>query len=239
MADGGTLVSISDCVAYFAQQGTEVNRSTISRFVTKHQLAKGTRGRSVLVDPAEVYAKYDIDYSRKIMSGEASGLRKPKVNPTLKAVPVDPAPNQPPGADQTEDNLKIDPARELKKQQVRRLARENAMAEGLLTPTAEVAAAMAASIAEFRAITSAKSRQFTEECVAEFGVPDDQRAALQQKLAAMLRDAQNTFAKNMANLLAAHSGQVAAVEDLLNHLAAEAAETLSTLTFEGEDANAA
>lgn len=242
MAIGEAPASITACVGYFAQQGREVDRSTISRFVSKHSLAIGTKGRAVLVIPADVYRLYMLDYTRATMAGEASGATQARTPTRLSAVPRAPAPDNDAtafaitGADVIPPNDDDNPAKALKRQQLRRAARENAEAEGALTPTVEVAAAMAAAIAEFRAITTASIRQFTEECVAEFDVPTDQRAALQKKTAAMLRAGQNAFARNMAELVDRLDAGVPAVQALLEELAELAGDRLAQLNLgTGED----
>lgn len=227
MSTGQPLVSITDCVDYFAEKGVTVNRATISRCVKKHGLSEGTRGRQKLVDPDKVYRIYTADYQRQIMAGEASGAKQRR----------DPAPAQrTPAADLPEDDSAPVPgpgsrqrsaAEDEKAEKVRALRRQNAEAEGQLMPTSEVAAAMASAVAEQRTVWTRRLREFTEKQAAAFDLDVAQALALKAAVKEFLAAGQNAFAAELRELLEARADDTSAVaEDFasLIELAEEQAE---------------
>lgn len=201
MSASPTLVSITDCVQFFAEKGVVVDRTTISRCVKKHGLSEGTRGRQTLVDPAEVLKFYTSDYQRKVMSGEASGAKqRTEAVPAQSSRPAyaedEPtAPLPGPGTPQRSA------AEEEKREKVRALRRDNAIAEGDLVPTVEVAAALASGVGEQRTIWSRMLQEFVETQAAKLKLDTAQALALKTAVREFLAAGQNAFADELTPLI--------------------------------------
>lgn len=211
MSASQPLVSITDCVNYFAEKGVTVNRATISRCVKKHGLSEGTRGRQKLVDPARVYQVYTADYQRQIMSGEASGAKQRPEPAPAQRTPVAAAPE-----DETAPlpgpGTKVRTAAEDEKaEKVRALRRTNAEAEAMLIPTSEVAAAMASAVAEQRTVWTRRLREFIEKQASALDLDTAQALSLKAAVKEFLAAGQNAFAAELRELLEARESDTMAV----------------------------
>lgn len=215
MSGTGTLVSITECVAYFAEKPREldVDRTTISRCVKKHGLSRGTAGRKTLVDPAEVFEVYTNDFQRKVMSGEESGLRQrtPQSAAPAQRTPVAPAPEDD-SAPLPGPGTKVRTAAEDEKaEKVRALRRTNAEAEAMLIPTSEVAAAMASAVAEQRTVWTRRLREFIEKQASALDLDTAQALSLKAAVKEFLAAGQNAFAAELRELLEARESDTMAV----------------------------
>ncbi len=187
-------VSVARCAELLSANGDKIERSALSRYCDTHGLKLGKQGREVLVNYEAVQKHRAANYTREIMSGHP--LASGGADLVERAQSPIPAPvAQIPARD--------DPARELKAAQLRQTLREEALALGELTLTAEVDAGMADAIAELRSAFAAELHDQAELLAAELRLPPEQVRQLRAGLKRYARIGQSRFAAGMVRLIAA------------------------------------
>lgn len=152
MSPARILVSVSECARMLCLAGDQVTQSALSRYCDLHSLKLHKSGRSVLVDFESVRRHRAENYTRAVMSGRPGA--------DLAPVP-DPGPQLP------------DPSRELKRIQVRRELRDEAVAEGKLTPVHEVEAGIADAVVSLRSAFAAERPSAAERLAAALAIPPE------------------------------------------------------------------
>lgn len=173
------LMSISDLAAALTKSGDEVERSTLSRYVAKHSLARAKQGRSVLCSFAEVKAHRSQNYQRELMGGAVLGVPTRAPDETLPASGATAAarrPGQdvtPPATDAQPDAFvpANDPHR--REKLAKALAAEMDLQErvGLLVTRAEAEAGVAAAVSRWTRVSDRSAVDAAEKLMAELELP--------------------------------------------------------------------
>lgn len=192
MHDAVGAVSIARCAELLTLADDKIDRSALSRYCDTHGLKLGSRGRAVLVDFETVRDHRRSNYTREVMSGQASSAAPAQVQPAPAPAPTNVTPL--PARD--------DPQRELKQVQLRDALRKEAADEGLTTPTAEVDAGAADAIAALRAAFAQAATEQADLVAAELHLPSEQVRPLRAALKRFARLGQERFAQVIARTIA-------------------------------------
>lgn len=187
------LCTLADAARLFTEAGHKVDRSNVSRFVKTRNFPK-TDGK---VDPTALFAVFRNDFTRQSMAGELGGAAPLPAQAPAQAPTTWPPQQSAPGDD---------PKRDLNRVQARmaQLALEEKLGKTL--PVEEVAAAMAESIAELRAVGLRVARDEATRLLADLGAPGHKLGAAVAGLRRYLNALQEAFAASSVKLLAASSG---------------------------------
>lgn len=192
-------VSVARCAVLLTEAGDKIDRSALSRYCDTHALKLGRQGKEVRVDFEAVQAHRAANYTREVMSGAPIAA--------ASVTPIPPA---------------DDPARELKRLQVRRELRDEAASEGQLTSVAEVDAGAAEAIVEMRAAFAAERANAAERLAAELGAPPEKVRLIRAHLKRYDRAGQERFATRIAKALIDGNETAGEALDRLTLLAANA-----------------
>lgn len=199
------MVSVTRCAQLLTEAGDRIDRSALSRYCDTHGLKRGQDGKSVLVSFAEVQAHRRDSYSREVMSGGRTIADAPTSPQNVTPLPAE-----------------GDPTRALKRLQLRREEREEAIAEGQLASTAEMDAGIADAMVEMRTAFAAARPEEAERLAAELGLAPEKVRILRAGLKRYDRAGQDVFARRMARAVVAANEMPAEAHDRLQALAAMA-----------------
>lgn len=179
--DWPKLCTLADCSRLFAEEGLQVHRSNISRFVTSRGIQK-TAGK---VDPNALFDAMKADYSREVMAGRT-------------AAPAS-APSPPPGDD--DPLVRDDPKRELTRIQVQQAQLKLDAELANTAPIEEVAAAIAEALADLRSTGLRLARDEAARLLADVGAPAHKIGVVIAALKRYLNALQEAFAASAAGIL--------------------------------------
>lgn len=193
--DWPKLCSLADASRLFAEEGVQVHRSNLSRFVASRSFPK-IDGK---VDPAALFDAFATDYGRQMMAGQ-TGNASP--GPSQVRAPAFPA-NSPPPADDA--HARDDPNRDLKRIQAQQAQLALQRELGKTAPVEEVRAAFAECVAELRAAMLQAAREDAARLCADLGAPGHKVGAAVAALKRYADKGQEKFAERAAKFFAAVS----------------------------------
>lgn len=177
-------VSIARCAELLTAAGDTIERSALSRYCDAHGLKVGRQGRATLVDFEAVREHRSSNYTREVMSGQASA-ESPRPVATVTPLPT-----------------RDDPQRGLKEVQLRNALRDEAERDGLLTPTGEVDAGAADAIAAMRAAFAQAASEAADKLAADLHLPADQVRTIRSHMKRFARVGQERFAQVVSATIA-------------------------------------
>ena len=245
--DSARLVSISDAAKALTEAGDSVDRSALSRYCDAHDLKRGKRGRSVMVDLEEVARHRRENYTREVMRGEAgrdhpdgSGVGGSVVTATEGPAPVGPSPSVatpdpvagsrrrvghsgPAAGSTSADIVPIDPTRREKTARAEKAELDLIERKGLITPVDDVAAAIADGLATMRQVFGATAKLYAAEAMPDLGLDAEQVRALGVHFKRFARRGEEAFIDRMKELAGDLSSDQSDYRRRLEHLAEQAA----------------
>ncbi len=221
--DWPKLCTIAEAARLFTDAGHPIDRSNLSKWISNRKIAGEVQGKRTVYDPGAVFDAWSADFGRNLMAGRTGGA----------AVTAPKSPTAPLASSELPE--RDDPNRDLKRIQARQAALELERDLGRTLAVEEVAAGLAASLAELRATSSLKARDEARILLAELGLPGSKIATLTAGLKRFSAHLQEAWAAKSADLLAKSSTPDTPARQRLEALAAFDLDLRGETGGEGED----
>jgi len=188
------LISITACAKVLNSQGSVITSQGLGKYCKAHELIRGRgegRGKPALVDLEEVIAHRKENFTREVMTGEASGTKQ---KPTLALAANNPAPAN------DEEPARLGDAQRLKRVQADKAELELEREIGNLTSTDAVDAGIAEAISAQRSAAMATLSTWAERLSAELGLPSENVRQIRAAGKTLLNEAQQAFCDEAAKI---------------------------------------
>jgi hypothetical protein len=200
-------VDLAEAAALFTRAGKATHRSSLSRFVAKHnfEYRPGPKGAK-LVDAKALWDAYTGDFTRAVMAGETGSAPQTYSAPSGARRP----PQSPPGDDETEDP-------KFRLAQLKTMGEELDLAERLnqTVPIEEVTAAMAEAVAQLRSAQAEARADTVSRILQLFNRPESDARLVRDALKQHDRIGQEKFAAVFAAFLTPEGQKSDAARDKL------------------------
>lgn len=220
--DDACLISITEAARLLSEAGDHIDRSALSRYCDLHDLKRGKRGRSVLVDLEEVRRHRATNYQREVMRGEAgqdlasiesgAGLSSPVSEAPASlgldasdAKPVPVASNKRavgrrPGAAGPGVVIDADPQRRKRNAEAERAEIDLAERKRNIVSVDEVEAGIADAISVMRQTFAATAGIYAAEAMPDLGLTAERRRALEAHFKRYARRGEEKYIETISRL---------------------------------------